>query len=182
MQPVERHIRVWLESFVVGLDLCPFAGPLVPASNLRISISDAVSADKLRLAFLEELDLLQSTTEEEIATILLVFPDALPSFDSYLDFLDEAQALLSAAGLEELVQLASFHPRYQFEGEDPDAPGNFSNRSPYPVLHLLRESMLTRVLAEFPEPDKIPERNIRTLEEVGLAGLQKRWGRIFSDS
>jgi hypothetical protein len=135
--------------------------------------------DDLRLVFLRELDLLQASTEEEIATILLVFPSALTSFDDYLDFVHDAQALIIAAGLEGIVQLASFHPDYQFECEDADAPGNFSNRSPYPVLHLLRENMLTRVLNEFPQPDQIPERNIRTLEELGLLNLQDRWQNLF---
>lgn len=179
MRTEECHIRRWLESFVVGLDLCPFARPVLHADNLRISISDAQSDEDLRQAFLTELDLFQASTEEEIATILLVFPRAFASFDDYLDFLDEAQALRSAAGLDELIQLASFHPQYQFEGEAPDSPGNYSNRSPYPLIHLLRESMLTRVLAEFPEPDKIPERNIRTLEELGLSELKNRWDEVF---
>ncbi len=124
---------------MVGLDLCPFARPLLHADNLRISVSDVMDPDDLRLVFLRELDLLQASTEEEIATILLVFPSALTSFDDYLDFVHDAQALIIAAGLEGIVQLASFHPDYQFEGEDADAPGNFSNRSPYPVLHLLRK-------------------------------------------
>jgi hypothetical protein len=179
MELVERQTRAWLESFVVGLDLCPFARPLLAADNLRISISNAQAPQDLRLAFLAELDLFQGSPESEIATTLLVFPDALSSFDAYLDFLDEAQELLEAAELEGLVQLASFHPLYQFEGEEPDAPSNFSNRSPYPVLHLLRESMLTRVLAEFPNPDQIPQRNIQTLQELGLTELQDRWTALF---
>ncbi|MEH6580586.1 MAG: DUF1415 domain-containing protein [Halioglobus sp.] len=175
----EEHIRAWLASFVIGLDLCPFAKPLEHSDKLRIRVSDAVAPEALRSAFLRELDLLQSSTEEEIATILLAFPFTLSSFDDYLDFLDEAQALVVAAGLEDLVQLASFHPDYQFEGEPADAPGNFSNRSPYPMIHLLRENMLTRVLAEFQAPEQIPQQNIRTLEALGLAELRRRWQGLF---
>ena len=107
-----------------------------------------------------------------------IFPSE-NSFEDYLDFLDEAQALVVAAGLEGLVQLASFHPQYQFEGEVPDSPTHYSNRSPYPVLHMLRENMLTRVLEGFPEPEKIPERNIRTLEGLGLSEVQQRWRALF---
>lgn len=177
---VERHIRTWLETFVVGLGLCPFAAPLLQADNLRISLSPARASDELRLAFLHELDVLQSSSEEQVATTLLVFPDALASFEDYLGFFAEAQALVIAAGLEELVQLASFHPLYQFEGEAPHSPGNFSNRSPYPVIHLLRESMVTRVLADFPEPEQIPQRNIRALDEMGIEQLEARWRGLFS--
>jgi hypothetical protein len=179
VQPVEQHTRAWLESFVVGLDLCPFAAGLLNAPELRITVTGALAADDLRRVFLGELDLLVTAPEEEVATILLVFGNALARFEDYLDFLDEAQALVVAAGLEDLVQLASFHPQYQFEGEALDSPTNYSNRSPYPVLHLLRENMLTRVLEEFPEPEKIPERNIRTLEGLGLAKVQQRWRALF---
>lgn len=179
MQAAEQAIRAWLESFVVGLNLCPFARPLLHADNLRISISHADAPDALRLAFLQELDLMQRSDEQEIATTLLAYPESLASFDDYLDFLEQAQSLLEAAGLDEFVQLASFHPHYQFEGEPEDAPGNYSNRAPYPILHLLRENMLTRVLAEFPDPDQIPVRNIRTLEDLGLGELRERWSGLF---
>jgi hypothetical protein len=177
---VERHIRAWLESFVVGLDLCPFARPLLQADNLRICVSSANCADGRRRAFLEELDLLQSSSEDQVATTLLVFPTDLASFDDFLDFLDEAQTLVHSAGLDGIVQLASFHPDYQFEGDDFDAPGNFSNRAPYPVIHLLRENMLTRVLAEYPDPEQIPERNVRTLDGMGEEELRRRWLSLFS--
>jgi hypothetical protein len=179
VQLVEQHTRAWLESFVVGLDLCPFAAGLLNSPELRITVSGALAVDDLRREFLSELDLLVTSPEEEVATTLLVLPNALASFEDYLDFLDEAQALVGAAGLEDLVQLASFHPQYQFEGEALDSPTNYSNRSPYPVLHLLRENMLTRVLDGFPEPEKIPERNIRTLKDLGLTEVQQRWRALF---
>jgi uncharacterized protein len=176
---VEGHTRAWLESFVVGLNLCPFARPMLNTDKLRISVSNAESAEGRARDFLGELDLLQRSSEEQLATTLVVFPASLASFEDYLDFLEEAQTLLLAAGLDGTVQLASFHPDYQFEGDDATAPGNFSNRSPYPVIHLLRESMLTRALSEFPDPQKIPEKNIRVLESIGEAELRRRWLGLF---
>ena len=136
------------------------------------------SADREH-ACLRELDQLQRSTEEEVATTLLVYPLALTSFDDFLDFLDEAQALVLAAGLDDIVQLASFHPDYQFAGEDVDGPGNFSNRAPYPTIHLLRENMLTRVLADFPQPDQIPLRNVQKLEALGTESLKRAWEQLF---
>ena len=131
-------------------------------------------------AFLSELDLLQSRAESELATSLLVFPNALASFDDYLLFLDQAQSLLVDAGLEGLVQLASFHPDYCFDGEDPDGPSHFSNRSPYPIIHLLREDMLSRVLGDNPDAELIPQRNIQTLEQLGRQELERRWRGLFT--
>lgn len=176
---VERHIRRWLDEFVVGLDLCPFARPLLGAPGLRISICEQRDAKALRRAFLVELDTLQASPEAEIATTLLAFPRALGKFEDYLEFLEQAQELLEASGLSGLVQLASFHPRYRFEGEPEDGASHYSNRAPYPLVHLLRESMLTRVLADFPDPDGIPARNIRTLDTIGAAELECRWQALF---
>ena len=176
---VERHIRLWLDDFVVGLNLCPFARPLLNASNLRIVVCEASDAVQLRRACLQELDLLQGSTEQEIATTLLVFPYALHDFSDYLWFLDDAQELLLEAGLEGLVQMASFHPQYRFAGEVPDAASHYSNRAPYPLIHLLREDMLTRALAEFADPERIPDRNIATLNTIGVEELGRRWRAIF---
>lgn len=169
------HIESWLETFVVGLNLCPFARPLLGADNLRIAICEDADPEELQRAFLRELDLLQGSDEAEIATTLLAFPSALAEFEDYLDFLDQAQELLGAAGLEGVVQLASFHPQYQFAGEPEGAASHYSNRSPYPMIHLLREDMLSRVLAEDADPEAIPARNVATLEEIGSAELARRW-------
>jgi hypothetical protein len=175
----ERHIRAWLDEFVVGLNLCPFARPLLGATNLRIAICEDSAPEALRRAFLRELDLLQRSTEREVATTLLAFPHALTDFEEYLAFLDQAQQLLEESGLEGLVQLASFHPQYRFEGEGEDAASHYSNRSPYPLIHLLREDMLSRALDDFADPDKIPERNIETLGDIGVEELERRWQAIF---
>jgi uncharacterized protein len=174
----ERHIRLWLDEFVVGLNLCPFARPLLGAPNLRIAICAASDNAAIRTVFLQELDLLQGSTEQEIATTLLAFPHALQNFADYLWFLDDAQELLLEAGLEGVVQLASFHPQYRFAGEAPDAASHYSNRAPYPLIHLLREDMLTRALGEFANPERIPDRNIETLTAIGVEELERRWQAI----
>lgn len=173
------HIRAWLDEFVIGLNLCPFARPLRSADNLRIAICLERAPAELERAFLRELDLLQANTEAEIATTLLGFPAALDDFGDYLDFLEQAQELLEEAGLDGVVQLASFHPHYQFAGEHAMAASHYSNRSPYPLIHFLREDMLTRALMEAADPDAIPARNIATLEALGRDELERRWRALF---
>lgn len=175
----EQHLRRWLEEFVVGLDLCPFARPLLESPTLRIAIRQEPDVETLRRAYLEELDLLQGSSEEDLATTLLAFTGALEDFNDFLDFLHEAENLLADAGLEGHVQLASFHPAYQFAGEPPDAASHFSNRAPYPVLHLLRENMMGRVLETYPDPSTIPENNIARLNGLGRDELQRRWSALF---
>lgn len=176
----EAQTRRWLAEFVVGLNLCPFARPLLDSKQLRVAVCGEVDPAGLQRAFLAELDLLQSFTEAEIATSLLVFTAALGDFDDYLDFLADCQDLLAQAGLEGLVQLASFHPGYRFEGEAEGAPSHFSNRSPWPTIHLIREDMLERVLVNFPDPEGIPGRNVATLEGLGAEELEKRWRALFA--
>ncbi|MFV0278920.1 MAG: DUF1415 domain-containing protein [Parahaliea sp.] len=163
---VERQTRVWLDRFVVGLNLCPFARPLLSSPALRIAQCRDSDPLALRRAFLLELDLIQASGEEDIATTLLVFPCALADFDDYLDFVDDAQYLLEQAGLDGILQLASFHPRYRFGGEAEGAASHYSNRAPWPTLHLLREAMVTRLVSAHPDPQGIPEANIETLDRL----------------
>ena len=174
----EQQTRLWLEEFVVGLNLCPFAKPLLGSQQLRVAVCEDANDQPLQTFFLTELDRLQSTPETETATSLLVFTGALAGFDDYLAFLDHVQELVYQSGLEGVVQLASFHPNYQFEGEPQDAASHFSNRSPWPTIHLIREDMLERALADFPDPAGIPERNIATLDALGATELQARWEAI----
>ncbi|QIB67613.1 DUF1415 domain-containing protein [Kineobactrum salinum] len=174
----ERQLRAWLETCVVGLNLCPFARPLLQGAGLRIAVCDADDSEAglrvMQQQLLQELDLLQATVEQDTATTLLAFSAGLGNFDDYLDFLDQANELLVAAGLEGVIQLASFHPDYLFAGEPPDAASHYSNRSPLPVIHLLREAMLERVLADYPNPETIPENNIARLNSIGRAELARR--------
>ena len=176
----EQITRAWLETFVVGLNLCPFARPFLADAALRVSVCEAHSVDALTRFFLEELDLIQSCDEQDIATALLVMPQALADFDDYLGFLQHAQSLLADTGLVGTLQLASFHPEYLFEGEPADGASHYSNRSPFPMIHLLREDMLTRVLGEDADPERIVQRNLATLTALGRDELVRRWRALFS--
>ena len=176
----EQHTRAWLQQFIVGLNLCPFARPFVGSDTLRITVSESDDRQVLINTFLRELDVIQGSTEGEIATSLLVMPNALEDFYDYLDFLQLAEDLLEELGLDGTIQLASFHPRYLFDGEAADSASHFSNRSPYPVIHFLREAMVSDALDHFPQPETIPQRNISTLEAIGRAEIERRWKNLRS--
>ena len=170
---VEKHIRAWLQSFIVELNLCPFARPLIADPALRISVSEADSVEELHGDFLSELDLIQHSSAGEIATSLLVMPNALADFDDYLDFLDSAEQLLQDPELCGIYQLASFHPLYQFAGTAPNAPENFSNRAPFPTIHILRESQVEQAVKAYGDTSTIPTRNIAILKKMARKQLQQ---------
>jgi hypothetical protein len=164
--------RHWLEQAVIGLNLCPFAKAVHSKGQIRYVVSAATDPEALLAELVQELRLLASTPAEEVDTTLLIHPQVLTDFLDFNDFLDPADAALEALGLE---QIASFHPQFQFAGTDPDDMGNFSNRAPYPTLHLLREDSIDRAVEAFPQADAIYERNIETLEALGRAG----WDRLL---
>jgi uncharacterized protein len=157
----------WLERFVIGLGLCPFAKAVQVKQQIRYRVSDATQASDLLAVLEEELRTLASEDAERVDTTLLIHPDVLNSFLDYNDFLNEADDKLSELELDGELQIASFHPDYCFAGTAADDPANFTNRSPYPMLHLLREASVSRAVAAFPDPSAIFERNIATLR--GLA-------------
>jgi len=165
--------RRWLERAVIGLNLCPFAKAVVAKQQLRIVLSDASTPDALLAQLGEELLLLRDTPADQIDTTLLVHPDVLGDFLDYNDFLEKADALVEALELDGVLQVASFHPDYQFAGSEPDAVENFTNRSPYPTLHLLREDSVSRAVDAYPDPDAIIERNVATLRALGVDGWRK---------
>lgn len=170
---VERKTHAWLKEFVVGLNLCPFARPVITSNTLRIAVCVADEEEGVAQALLDEIAFIQSAPEAEVATTLVVYPNALTQFDAYLAFLNGAEQLLEEMGLEGVLQLASFHPDYQFAGEPFDATSHFTNRAPFPMVHVLREDMVTRALEVFPDPEQIPERNIRVLEDLGRERIQE---------
>jgi hypothetical protein len=167
--------RLWLERAVIGLNLCPFAKAVHAKGQVRWVLSEAETPEALLEALGAELLLLRDAPAEEVDTTLIVHPRVLGDFLDYNDFLGEADALVVELGLEGVLQVASFHPQYQFAGTEADDVGNFTNRSPYPTLHLLREDSVSRAVAAFPDPDAIVDRNVDTLRRLGPAG----WRALF---
>ncbi len=170
---VERASRRWLERAVIGLNLCPFAKAVYLKQQVRIVVSDASTARALLEELGEELVLLRDTPAEQVDTTLLVHPQVLQDFLDYNDFLDDADALVEVLALDGVLQVASFHPHYQFAGTEPDDAENLTNRAPYPILHILREDSVARAVEAYPEPDRIIERNIATMRELGADGFRK---------
>ena len=170
---VTDHTRQWLEKAVIGLNLCPFAKAPHVKNLVRISVSQARHLD----GFLEDLDrelqLLGDTPADELETTLLVHPTLFPDFDTFNQMLDIADAAVVDNGLEGIVQIAPFHPDFQFEGTDSDDIGNYTNRSPSPTLHLIREDSIAKAAQAFPDASAIFERNIALLEKMGHEGWDK---------
>lgn len=165
--------RHWVERAVIGLNLCPFARAAWVKNQVRIVVSHARHIDGLLDDLDRELDLLASTPPEEIETTLLVHPTLFPDFLVFNDFLDVADGVVEEHGLEGVIQVASFHPDYRFEGVPPEDITNATNRSPFATLHLLREDSVARAVAtEGGDAEAIVERNLRTLRELGPAGWQ----------
>ena len=174
---VEADVRRWLERAVIGLNLCPFAKAVYVKDQVRIVISDASTERALLEELGEELALLRDTPAEQVDTTLLVHPQVLGDFLDYNDFLGDADALVEAMDLDGVLQVASFHPQYQFAGSQPDDADNLTNRAPYPILHLLREASIDRAVAAYPDPDAIIARNIATVRELGVEG----WSKLLAE-
>ena len=162
--------RRWLERAVIGLNLCPFAKAVYVKEQVRFVLSEARDSDVLYQQLHAELLWLRDADPQQTDTTLIVHPHVLTEFLDYNDFLDLADGLVAELGLEGEIQIASFHPDYQFAGTARDDVGNCTNRSPYPTLHLLREASVERAVAAFPDPDAIVARNIATLERLGNEG------------
>ncbi|MDO4433380.1 MAG: DUF1415 domain-containing protein [Alysiella sp.] len=167
------HTNAWLEKAVIGLNLCPFAKAPYVKGQIRIAVSHAKHLD----GFLEDLDrelqLLLEKSPQELETTLLVHPTLFPDFLVFNDVLDIAEATLSDNQAEGIIQIVPFHPDFQFANTDADDISNYTNRSPYPTLHLIRENSITKATEAFPDPSVIFERNIKLLQEMGQIGWDK---------
>lgn len=167
---VIEAVKTWVETVVVGLNLCPFAKQALLANGVRFVVTEATTEEGLLAALQVELELLDQCSS--IETILLIHPAVLRDFYDYNQFLDYADGLLIEMEREGVYQIASFHPDYQFGGTEPDDAENYTNRSPYPILHLIREASLEQAVANYPDSDKIPERNIALANSLGRDKLQ----------
>jgi hypothetical protein len=170
-QAIEQT-RHWLETAVIGLGFCPFAGPVYARGLVRFVVSAARSEAELESDFVDELIRLRSTPSHVLETTILIHPWVLTNFTDFNEFLEVADHLLEVHGFIGEFQVASFHPNYQFAGGPPDDITHFTNRSPFPTLHLLRESSVTKAVATMSDPDSIVAENQATLRRLGRAGWE----------
>lgn len=168
----------WLEKAVIGLNLCPFARAVHIKKQIRYFVSEARTPEALLQDLINEFEVLAEANPEKLETTLLIHPYVLTDFLDYNEFLDVADEALEDADLDGILQVASFHPDYQFADTEVDDIENFTNRSPFPTLHLLREESIDKAVQAFPEADAIYEKNVQTLRELGIEG----WRKLFVTS
>jgi uncharacterized protein len=167
--------RVWLERAVIGLNLCPFAKAVHVKQQIRFAVTGAQTADQLLAELEQELQALAAADPELHDTTLLIHPEVMGDFLDFHFFLAEADAAIRRLELDGVIQIASLHPQYEFAGSDTDNIDNYTNRSPYPTLHLLREASIDRAVAAFPDAADIFERNVETLRRLGHDGWRRLW-------
>ena len=162
--------RNWVVKAVIGLNLCPFAKAVHVNERIRYVVSDATEPEALLKDLARELLALNRADPEQIDTTLLILPGVLTDFLDFNDFLEAADALVEELKLDGILQIADFHPGYQFDGSAADDIANYSNRSPYPTLHLLREESIARAVESMPDTASIYENNVETLDKLGHEG------------
>jgi len=170
---VIARTRCWIEQLVIQYTLCPFAQKPYQAGQVRFRVSTASEPEALLRDLLDELETLRASDPQQLETTVLIHPQVLEDFLDYNDFLDVVDQLLEEGGYADEFQIASLHPGYQFADTDPEEAGNYTNRSPYPILHLLREESVSRALENYPDPEAIPDRNIATMEGLGLEQIHR---------
>jgi len=168
----------WVADVVIGLNLCPFARRVYDGGLIRYAVTAAADEAALRAALTDELHALHAAPPEQVETTLLIHPHALADFRDYNDFVADADDLIEELGLTGVIQLASFHPRYQFAGTQPGDVENYTNRSPFPMLHLLREDSITRVNDDLEKLADIPRRNIATMRQLGLGKVKEMLRKV----
>ena len=169
---------LWVREVVIGLNLCPFAAGPLQRGGVAYRVCGETRPEAIFRALMQEVLVFAETPAETVETELWIVPEGLLHFDDYLDLLYAGEQALEDMGLAGEVQLASFHPRYRFQNAPADDPGNYTNRSPYPMFHLLREQLLEQALANYPAPEAIPQRNLERLRQMGLEALELRLARI----
>ncbi|MFW5450966.1 MAG: DUF1415 domain-containing protein [Methylophagaceae bacterium] len=172
-----KSVRHWLEKVVIALNLCPFAKRELNNNRIRFTVTEVATEQQLLEILQTELAFLNDNVS--IETTLLIHPKVLQDFHDYNEFLDAADGLLIDMELEGIYQIASFHPNYQFADTAPEDVENYTNRSPFPLLHILREDSLAKAIANYPDSDKIPEHNIALLQRLGLKKMQALYQSHF---
>ncbi|KDM91741.1 DUF1415 domain-containing protein [Photobacterium galatheae] len=174
------NVEQWLDDVVIGLNLCPFAAKPRRNEQIRIAIYETDSLEELLEGIYQEIKRLDSTPVCDLDTSLVVCPNLLQDFDEYNQFLDMVEALISQCGKEGIYQVASFHPDYCFYGTAPGDAENLTNRAPYPIFHFIREDSMEKVLAHYPDPDAIPERNIEKMKKLTDEEIRRLFPYLIS--
>jgi uncharacterized protein len=169
-EQVVLQTRKWITDVVAGCNFCPFVSKEIKQNTIHYQVEDAIGLSICLQAFLDECIRLN---KEKIETTLLIFSNGFKTFDDYLELVRLAEKLLKQEGYQGIYQVASFHPLYCFAGAPADDPANYTNRSVYPMLHLLREESVEQAIANYPNPEKIPERNILFARSKGIAYMKK---------
>ncbi|WP_345792351.1 DUF1415 domain-containing protein [Thauera sp. JM12B12] len=178
-EQIIADVEQWLDEVVIGLDLCPFAARPRREKRVRIAVSHATDEESLLNDLQAELERLSDTPATELETTLLAIPDMLEDFADYNDFLDAVDLWVEQFGWEGELQVASFHPQYQFADTEADDAGNLTNRSPWPLLHIIREDSLEQAIAHYPDVDGIPERNIARMKALGPDERRRLFPYLF---
>ena len=176
-QAVISQTKRWLETVVIGLNFCPFAGREFRKGTVHYTVLNSSDRKEILTRFALELQRLDDHPEME--TTLIILPHQLPDFNKYLDIIDLCQEFLEAEDYEGIYQVASFHPSYLFAGSNESDPSNYTNRSPYAMIHILREASITKALENFPDAEGIPERNIALANQKGLKVMHELWKNCF---
>lgn len=179
VEKIIEQTQTWLTTFIIKYNICPFARHEHERGSIHYSVVESKNTEQCLKALFTECLLLDEKTE--IETTLIIYPNHFRLFDDYLDFLAMAESLLHQQNYEGVYQLASFHPHYCFEGAPSTDPANYTNRSPYPMLHLIREASLEQAIKSYPNPELIPERNIKLTRELGRKNLQSLLSNIMTE-
>jgi len=177
-QTIIRQTKSWVEEIVIGLNLCPFAAKPFHDESIEYTVVNGDSIEQHLQQLADSFRLLDDSPN--IETSLLIYPESYQTFDDYLDWLDYANHLLDDLNYTGCYQIASFHPDYRFAGSTKSDAGNFTNRSPWPMLHLIREHSLAAAVKNYPNVEQIPKNNIKKLQEIGYAEMQKKLKIIAS--
>lgn len=180
MSPEQKKVEKWLDDVVIGLNLCPFAAMPRRNKQIRFTTSDATTNEKLLTHLYDELTLLDQKPASEIETTLLIVPHFLTDFDDYNQFLDIVDELLESFEWESIYQVASFHPDYCFADTEQDSVENLTNRSPYPILHIIREASMEKALKSMSKPDEIFKRNITTMNGLSTEQIQSLFPHLHN--
>ena len=170
---IEAQVWQWLDDVVIGLNLCPFAKKPRVNNQIKVRVCDATTSEQLITDFMDELTFIRDVDPNQTDTSVFVIGNLLQDFEEYLDYLSLANMSISQMGLEGEFQLASFHPKYQFEGTDANDKENLTNTAPYPIIHIIREATVEKVLKLYPNPEQIPDNNIRCVEALSNDDIVK---------